>query len=188
MNIGSINIGSDNMMKTFAQKNWPDVADKAVAYAPNFVYMIYTPDNEIHEDRFKPCCDSSKSLPVHSVDFVVPKAQIKKPYFQLDHFYFGVSSDLKDKIIKFRIDDRENDVFRPIWSTKQHDVPIAYSIEPQHVLKPIYKENNYNIKKYVINAMLFGRLKRIFFNIVIMIAENHCIFQKRYLMIFMILM
>jgi len=29
----------------------------------------------------------------------------------------------------------------------QNDVPIAYSIEPQHVLKPIYKENNYNIEK-----------------------------------------
>lgn len=132
-------------MKTFVQKFWPDIADKAVAYVPEFTYMVYTPGNETHEKYFKSCCDSTKSLSVHNADFVVSKSNIKKTCFQLDYFYCGISLDLKEKIMNFGIDDKEEDVFRPIWS-KEHNDPIAYSIEPCHSLKPIYKENDYNVE------------------------------------------
>ena len=132
-------------MKTFAQKNWPDEDKKAVAYQLNFVSMCYGYDSDLHKDYFKPCCEKIKSVFIHYKDFEFPKANIKKSYFQLDWYYFAVTEELKNAIIESGIDDKEEDIFRPIW-TRKHDVPIAYSIEPKHILKPIYKENDYNIK------------------------------------------
>ncbi len=130
-------------MNTFLEKNWPDIADEAVAYSLNFVYMAYSYDS-VHEYYFKPCCSETKSLCKHYRDFEIPKSQIKKPYFQLDWFFYGISPQLKKEIVAFGIDDSEN-IFRPIYSKNEKD-PVAFSIEPVHILKPIYKENDYNIK------------------------------------------
>lgn len=132
-------------MKTFSNKNWPKEDENAVAYALNFVSMAYGYDNDIHEDYFKSCCDKCKSVFIHYKDFEIPKASIKKPYFQLDWYFYGVSEDLKNRIIEYGIDDKENDVFRPIW-TRKHDKPIGYSIEPKHILNDtIFKENNHDL-------------------------------------------
>lgn len=132
-------------MKTFAQKNWPIEDKDAVAYQLNFVSMCYGYGNELHKDYFKPCCEKSHVLCVHFKDFEYPKANMKKPYVQLDWYFYAVSEDLKNAIVESGIDDKEEDVFRPIW-TRKHDKPIAYSIEPKHILKPIFKENNYRVK------------------------------------------
>lgn len=129
-------------MKTFLQKNWPDIENKAVAYSLNFIYMAYSYDS-VHENYFKPCCSETKSLSVHYKNFEISKSQIKKPYFQLDWFFYGVSPQLKNELVDFGIDDAEN-IFRPIYTKKEREI-VAFSIEPVHILKPIYKENDYNI-------------------------------------------
>lgn len=132
-------------MKTFAQKNWPDEDKEAVAYQLNFVSMCYGYSHDGHENYFKECCEMCKTLSVHYKDFEFPKANMKKPYMQLDSYFYAVSEELKNAIIEFGIDDIEKDVFRPIW-TREHDKPIGFSIEPKHILKPIFKENNYELE------------------------------------------
>lgn len=133
------------MGKTFEQKNWPQIADKAVAYSLNFVSMAYGYGNDIHEDYFRPCCDRTKSVSVHYRDFEFPKSKaILKPYLQLDWYFYAIDENLKNAILEFGIDDNE-DIFRPVW-TRKHDNPICFSIEPKNVLKPIAKENNYGTK------------------------------------------
>lgn len=132
-------------MKTFAQKNWPIEDKKAVAYQLNFVSMCYDYGNETHNAYFKSCCENSDVLSVHFKDFECPRSNMKKPYMQLDWYFYAISEELKNAIISFGIDDREEDVFRPIW-TRKHDMPIGFSIEPKHILKPIFKENNYDVK------------------------------------------
>ena len=130
-------------MKTFVEKNWPYVADKSVAYSLNFVYMAYSYDS-VHSDYFKTCCTEAKSFSKHYKDFEIPKSQIKKPYFQLDWYFYGINPQLKRELVDFGFDDAE-DIFRPIYSKKDREI-VAFSIEPTHVLKPIYKENDYNVK------------------------------------------
>lgn len=130
------------MSKTFVDRFWPDIGNSAVAYQLNFVYMCYGYGSERHSTYFKPCCEHNESISIHYRDFEYPKSSIKKPYVQLDWGYYAVGEALKNAIVKFGIDDAEEDVFRAIW-TRKHDRPIAYSIEPKHVLKPIYRENDY---------------------------------------------
>lgn len=134
------------MKKTFSQKHWPEEDTQAVAYQLNFVSMAYMYDTDMHSDYFKTCCENSKSLCIHYRDFEYPKSKaILRPYHQLSFFYYAISEELKNAILEFGIDDKEEDVFRPVW-TRKHDVPISYSIEPKHIMKPIAKENNYIIQ------------------------------------------
>lgn len=131
------------MRKTFAQKNWPLEDKNAIAYQLNFVSIAYGYDSDKHECYFTSCCRKNNSLSIHFKDFEYPKTvAIQKPYFQLDWYFYAVSEELKNAILSFGIDDKEEDVFRPVW-TRKHDKPICYSIEPRHILMPIAKENNY---------------------------------------------
>lgn len=129
-------------MKTFAQKNWPDIAEKAVAYQLNFVSMAYGYNDDVSGKFFKPCCENNRNLSVHFMDFEYPKSKAtSRPYLQLGCFFYAVSEELKNAILEFGIDDKEEDVFRPVW-TRKHNQPICYSIEPKHIIKPIAKEND----------------------------------------------
>lgn len=131
------------MSKTFEEKNWPQEFDKAVAYTLNFVSMAYGYGSDVHEDYFKSCCEKNKSVSVHYKDFEFPKSKtILKPYLQLDWYFFAISPDLKKELVELGLDDDEEKIFRPVW-TRKHDFPICYSIEPQHILKPIAKVNNF---------------------------------------------
>lgn len=132
-------------MMTFLQKNWLDIVEKSVAYSLNFVSMAYSYDSQKGSDFFIPCCENTKSRVVHYKDFEYPKSKATfKPYFQLSCFVYAISEELKNAILDFGIDDEEN-IFRPIYSKKNREI-VAFSIEPTHILKPIYKENDYNIK------------------------------------------
>lgn len=134
------------MKNSFEYANWQSDAEKAVAYCPAFVSMAYGYDSDMHEDYFMPCCDKTKAVSVHYRDFEFPKSKtILKPYLQLDWFFYAFSPELTGQIIEFGIDDKPEDVFRPVW-TRKHDKPLCYSIEPQHIIEPIARINNYKTK------------------------------------------
>ncbi len=133
------------MNKTFAQKHWPNEDKYAVAYLLYFLSVGNSYDDSIHDDFFKPCHKECHPVSVHYKDFTCPRSGIKKDYFQLDWGYFGISTMLKERITSFGIDDDPEQIFRPIW-TKKHDEPIAWSIEPSHILPELLISDDYDYR------------------------------------------
>ena len=115
-----------------------DNLDGAKAFALGFTNFVHTYDDTCYFDFAEdpcPVCDRAKQ----NRDYLVPKANCKKPCGILSYLEFGVSPWLRDELIA-RFDITEAD-FRPI-RTKRGEV-VYYQITPQHVMLPISKANRW---------------------------------------------
>lgn len=118
-----------------------DNIDEAVAFSLSFTNFVYFYDDLCWNDFQTTVCEKCKKA-IQDKDYLVPKANCKKPYGILQSYEFGVSRELRDELIS-RFDVTEND-FRPIC-TKKGDI-IFYQITPQNVMLPMYEENNWLIR------------------------------------------
>jgi len=112
--------------------------EDAKAFAISFTGFMYL-YNDMTEFDFtsEPCPICDKTVQVR--DYLIPKAECKKPYGILATCEFGVSRELRDDLIK-NFDITEDD-FRPIRSKRGQIV--YYQITPQHVMLPVHKENGW---------------------------------------------
>lgn len=110
--------------------------DEAKAVSLSFTNFVYTYDDTCYFDfTEEPCpvCDRAKQIR----DYLVPRANCKKPCGILSYLEFGVSPELRDELIA-RFDITEDD-FRPI-RTKRGEV-VYYQITPRHTMRPISAVN-----------------------------------------------
>lgn len=115
-----------------------DNLDEAKAFELSFTNFVYTYDDTCYFDfTEKPCavCDMAKQ----NRDYLVPRANCKKPCGILSYSAFGVSPELRDELIA-RFDITEAD-FRPI-RTKGREI-VYYQITPQHRMVPISNANGW---------------------------------------------
>lgn len=115
-----------------------DNLDEAKAFALSFTNFVYFYDDVYWGDFQTKVCEKCKRR-VQYKDYLVPKANCKKPTGILHTYEFGVSQELRDELIA-RFDITEAD-FRPIRSKKGEIV--YYQITPQNVMLPIYEENGW---------------------------------------------
>ena len=124
-------------MKILMEKLYDNLSE-AKAFQISFEYFAHLYDDVIELDfTDTPCelCDRTTQIK----DYLVPRANCKKPCSILSTCEFGVSQEVRDELIT-RFDITEDD-FRPIRN-KTGDI-VYYQITPQHTMLPIYKENGW---------------------------------------------
>ncbi len=124
-------------MKTLMEHLYPNIQD-AKAFELSFTNFIYGYDDMTEYDFASSPCEICEKI-IQERDYLVPKANCKKPYGILSTYEFGVNEELRNSLIE-NFDITEED-FRPIRS-KRGNV-VFYQITPQHVLPPICKENGW---------------------------------------------
>ncbi len=115
-----------------------DNIDEAKAFELSFTNFVYFYDDVCIDDFQTTLCEECGKA-VQDKDYLVPKANCKKPTGILHTYEFGVSQELRDELIE-RFDIAEAD-FRPIRSKKGEIV--YYQITPQNVMLSIYEENGW---------------------------------------------
>lgn len=116
-----------------------DNLDEAKAFEISFTNFVHCYDDTCYMD-FAECVCEVCDRTIQTKDFLVPKANCKKPYGILSSLDMGVNQELRDELIE-RFDVTEND-FRPVRN-KRGEI-VFYQITPQHVMLPIAKENGWN--------------------------------------------
>lgn len=119
-----------------------DNIDEAKAFELSFTNFVYFYDDLYWGDFQTAVCETCKKR-VQEKDYLVPKANCKKPSGILQTYEFGVSHELRDELIA-RFDITEAD-FRPIRNKKGEIV--YYQITPQNVMQSIHKENEWMPKE-----------------------------------------
>lgn len=118
-----------------------DNLDEAKAFVLSFTNFVYFyGDRAIKDYSTVVCKECGKS--VQTMDYLIPKANCKKPTGILHSLEPGVNQELRDDLIA-RFDITEAD-FRPARNKKGEIV--YYQITPQHVMLPIYEENAWSQK------------------------------------------
>lgn len=120
-------------------KLYDDLND-AKAFALSFTNFAYFYDDLATEDSYTIVCDACRKEIQHS-DYLMPRASAQKPTAILHSLEFGVSAELRDKLIE-KFDITEAD-FRPIRSKKNEIV--YYQITPQHVMLPLRDINGWSV-------------------------------------------
>lgn len=112
--------------------------NEAQAFALNFTNFVdIYDDNCLADFEYKICTRCNKWI--QDKDYLVPKANCKKPYGILSSLEFGVSEELRTELIaRFEITEKD---FRPIYNKKGEIV--FYQITPQHVMLPLAEENGW---------------------------------------------
>lgn len=128
-------------MSTLMERLYDNI-DEAKAFELSFTNFVYFYDDVCIDDFQTTLCEECGKA-VQDKDYLVPKANCKKPTGILHTYEFGVSQELRDELIA-RFDITEAD-FRPIRSKKGEIV--YYQITPQNVMLPIYEENGWVLKE-----------------------------------------
>lgn len=115
-----------------------DNIDEAKAFELSFTNFVYFYNDVYWGDFQAAVCEKCKKR-VQGEDYLVPKANCKKPCGILQTYEFGVSQELRNELID-RFDITAAD-FRPIRNKKGEIV--YYQITPQNVMLPIHKENEW---------------------------------------------
>ena len=116
--------------------------DKAKAFVLSFTNFVYFyGDRAIKDYSTVVCRECGKS--VQTMDYLIPKANCKKPTGILHSLEPGINQELRNDLIA-RFDVTEAD-FRPARNKKGEIV--YYQITPQNVMLPIYEENDWTPKK-----------------------------------------
>lgn len=117
-----------------------DNIDEAQAFMLSFTNFAYFYDDvSIWEFHTELCHECRKRRQFK--DFLAPRASCKKPTSILHSLDMGISIELRDDLIKL-FDISEAD-FRPV-RTKKGEI-VYYQITPQHVMRPIHEENEWQI-------------------------------------------
>lgn len=124
-------------MGNLMERLYDDLVD-AKAFMLSFTNFVHTYDDK-WSGNFEsvPCEVCGKTTQI--TDYLVPKANCKKPYGILSSYEFGVSQNLRRELIE-QFDVTEDD-FRPIRN-KTGDI-VYYQITPTHTMLPINAENNW---------------------------------------------
>lgn len=118
-----------------------DNIDDAKAFMLSFTNFAYFYDDVSPWDFQTEVCHVCRRY-CQSKDFLAPKVSCKKPTSILHSLDMGVSQELRDDLVK-HFDITEAD-FRPV-RTKKGEI-VYYQITPQHVMRPIHEENEWQIK------------------------------------------
>lgn len=116
---------------------YPNI-DDAKAFELSFTNFVYSYDDVTEYDFCAPPCEICDRI-IQNRDYLVPKANCKKPYGILSTYEFGVNAELRNELIE-NFDISEKD-FRPIRS-KRGEV-VFYQITPQHIMLPLHKDNGW---------------------------------------------
>ena len=119
-----------------------DNLDEAKAFMLSFTNFVYFYDDVCHADFQSVVCEKCK-IAIQTKDYLMPKANCKKPTGILHTLEYGVNQDVRDELIA-RFDITEDD-FRPIYS-KRGEL-VYYQITPRHVMLPIHEENEWPVQK-----------------------------------------
>ena len=115
-----------------------DDLNKAKAFELSFTNFVYLYD-DVSFLNFESCLCQTCGITRQVNDYLVPKANCKKPCGILSSLEFGVNQELRDELIEY-FDITEKD-FRPVRN-KRGEI-VYYQITPQHTMLPIYKENGW---------------------------------------------
>lgn len=119
--------------------------DEAEAFVVGVESVVCGYGDKSTFDYFYPCCKNGHFVGEQFLDYEIPVNELRNRDLVLSDIYrLFISPKMKDILEK---ENAKNVMFRPIWTRKNHNEPIAYQIEVEKLLPSIQELNGMTVYK-----------------------------------------